>query len=75
MLTIDPKTERLVEERRAARETRLRIILRSLKQKAAEQQDAEDDYNRDNDEFNQRHCHASELPQVYLRRLGLSIEL
>jgi len=33
-----------------------RIIPRSLKQKAAEQQDAEDDYNRDNDEFDQRHC-------------------
>jgi hypothetical protein len=40
----------------AARGTSLsRIIRRSLKQKAAEEQDAEDDYNRDNDEFDQRH--------------------
>ncbi len=44
-------------------ESRLRDRLalnhpQSLKQEAAEPQDAEDDYYRDNDEFDQRHCHT-----------------
>src|SRR5690349_18390925 len=65
--TRNRKKERLTAMRRATRETRCRrIILRSLKKKAAEQQDAEDDHNRDNDEFDQRHFHAPELARKFI---------
>jgi hypothetical protein len=67
MQTRNRKNERLTAMRRATRETRCRrIILRSLKKKAAEQQDAEDDHNRDNDEFDQRHFHAPELARKFI---------
>src|SRR2546423_655924 len=41
-----------------------RDIRGALKQEAPEQQNAKDDHNCDNYEFDQRHFHPSELPQV-----------
>ena len=51
-----PITSLNAVEQLVAGRTRLRrIMLTSLKQKATEQQDAEDNYNRNNDQFDQGH--------------------